>query len=274
MERPPYLPFLDSGAPSLAPGLAPIEMRNWFLPDTEADAWLHTKCEMMRARRGDVYADKGDPGRWSPLLSLMQAQGVTLAPDEWPTPLERAAASVSDDLCMMVRDADGIWRLDAASLCAPSGWVLKERIGQPLAGLHGPIPGADPVLVGRISRMFDGLRGDLLLERFNWTVQAGAERYAPDSAPFKQLARETADQDALDVLHLRVERQTLRKLINSETILFTIRVCIDPLTTVLKNPMHRHAFEQGWNAIDPDLAAYKGWPSYQRLVRYALKHLS
>lgn len=272
MQRPPYLPFMN-GAPSLAPGLAPIDVSNWFVPDTEAEAWLSDKQEMMCAARDRVYADQGDPERWEPLLGLMAEQGVVIADDEWPTPLERAAASVSDDLCLMVRGGDGVWRLEAASLCAPSGWVLAERIGQPLAGLHGPIPGAEPILVQRISRMFDALRGDLLLERFNWTVQAGATRYAADSAPLKQLARETDDADALDVLHLRVERQTLRKLINSDTILFTIRVCIDPLSTALADPMHRQAFEQAWARIDPDLAAYKGWPSYERLVRQALKRL-
>lgn len=273
MRRPPHLPFLN-GAPSLAPGLAPIAVQNWFLPDTEADAWLTEKHAMMRGHRDRVYADQGDPARWEPLLDLMTAQGVVLSTDDWPTPLERAAASVSDDLCLMVRGADGVWRLEAASLCAPSGWVLAERIGQPLSGLHGPVPGAEPVLVQRISRMFDALRGELLLERFNWTVQAGAGHHAPDAKPFKRLARETADEDALDVLHLRVERQTLRKLINSNTILFTIRICIDPIAAALADPLHRRAFEAGWADIDPDLASYKGWPSYERLVREALKRLS
>ncbi len=244
------------------------------MPDTEAAAWLSDKQALMREDRDRVYADQGDPERWAPLLDLMSEQGVAISDGDWPTPLERAAASVSDDLCLMVRGDDGVWRLEAASLCAPSGWVLTERIGQPLAGLHGPVPDAEPVLVQRISRMFDALRGELLLERFNWTVQAGAARPAADSAPFKQLARETDDQAALDVLHLRVERQTLRKLINSDTILFTIRICIDPLRIALADARHRGAFEQGWASIDPDLAAYKGWPSYERLVRQALKRLS
>ncbi|HAQ78014.1 MAG TPA: DUF3445 domain-containing protein, partial [Hyphomonas sp.] len=47
-------------------------------------------------------------------------------------PLEAASAMVSDDLCIMVRDAEGLWRLKAASLCTPTYWSLAEKFGKPL----------------------------------------------------------------------------------------------------------------------------------------------
>lgn len=273
MRRPPYLPFLN-GPPGLSPGLSPILLENWLLPDTEAEVWLSAKQTLMRKQRCAVYADVGDPERWTDLPSIMAAEGIALSNQDWPTPLETAAASVSDDFCLMVRGEDGLWHLEAASLCAPTFWKLSVRLGKPLGGLHDDVPGANPGLVRRISRMFDGLREGLVLERFNWTVQAGDARFTPNSSPLKKLARETDDADALDILHLRVERQTIRKLKELNAVVFTIRSVVDPLRGALQDETHLAAFAESWQGIDPDLAVYKGWPHYERLVRAALRDLS
>lgn len=273
MRQPPYLPFLN-GPPGLSPGLSPIPVSKWLSPDTEAESWLSSKRNLMRSHRSEVYGDIADADRWTELLDVFHQDGLSLHRGEWDTPLERAAASVSDDLCMMVRGGDGLWTLEAASLCAPTFWRLSEKLGKPLGGLHTEVPGADPTLERRISRMFDALREGLVLERFNWTVQAGDTRFAPDSAPLKAMARDTRDEDALDVLHLRVERQTIRKLTNPDAILFTIRSAVDPLRAALFDGTHIKAFADAWAGIDPDLAVYKGWPHYERLVRAALKTLS
>jgi len=122
--------------------------------------------------------------------------------------------------------------------------------------------------------MFDALRPGQVLERFNWTVQAGPARFTPDSAPLRALAAATPDDAALDVLHLRVERQTVSKLPVSGCLLFTIRVVVDPLRAALAPPGHAAAFRAAWEGTDPALAAYKGWPALERLVRAALARLS
>ena len=122
--------------------------------------------------------------------------------------------------------------------------------------------------------MFDALRPGQVLERFNWTVQAGPARFTPDAAPLKALAAATPDTDALDVLHLRVERQTISKLPASGLLLFTIRIAVDPLSAALSSPERGEAFRAAWEGTDAALAAYKGWPAYDRLVRAALERLS
>lgn len=272
MREPPYLPFL-SGPASVTPGLKPIPPEQLIAPDTEAEAWLPEKRQIMKARRAEVFFSD------LPEASLAEAAAqVTrhLPPSEeaWPTPLEAAAARVSDDLCLLQRREDGLWCLDAASLVAPTFWRLSEKAGRPLGGLHDPVPGANPGLVSRIARMFDALRPGQVLERFNWTVQAGPERFTPSAAPLKKLAAATSDEDALDVLHLRVERQTISKLPVSGLLLFTIRIAVDPLRAALFSPQQVAAFQAAWDGTDPVLADYKGWPAYERLVRAALGHLS
>lgn len=272
MRTPPYLPFL-AGPASLAPGLRPLPPERLIDPDTEADAWLPEKRRLMRERRAEVFAST------LPEAALAEAAGHVTAhlppsEEDWPTPLEAAAARVSDDLCLLQRGEDGLWRLQAASLVAPTYWLLSEKVGEPLAGLHDPVPGANPGLVSRIARMFDALRPGQVLERFNWTIQAGDARFTPSAAPLKALAAETPDAAALDVLHLRVERQTISKLAGSGLLLFTIRIAVDPLAAALSAPENAAAFRAAWEGTDPALAAYKGWPAYDRLVRAALASLT
>lgn len=268
MRAPPYLPFLN-GPLSLAPGLRPIAPEAWLCPDTEADA-LAEKRALMRDRRGEVYGAR--EGSELAVLELAAAVHEAAGPavGAWPSALEGAASAVSDDLCLLMKGGEGLWRLEAGSLCAPTFWRLGEKLGEPLGGLHGPVPGANPGMVGRIHRMFDALRPGQVLERFNWTVQPGTERFMPSQAPFKALAAEMDEGGALDGLWLRVERQTISKLPDSGAVVFTIRVAIDPLRAALAGPGHAEAFAAAWERIDPVLAEYKGWPHYERLVRAAL----
>ena len=272
MRIPPYLPYL-AGPPSLAPGLAPIDTERWLVPDTEAAAWLPAKTVLMRTHRDLVFADTGIPAVIEELAdAVMAVTGMGEA--IWESPLEMAAARVSDDLCLLMPNADGLWTLRAASLVAPTFWSLADKIGEPLTGLHGPVPNANPGLVNRIARMFDGLRPGHVLERFNWTVQAGSSRFTPSSEPLKAMARTAPEDAALELLHLRVERQTISKLPETGAVVFTIRVCIDPLHAALPDAAHRRAFEAAWDGIDPALADYKGWPDHDRLVRAALAQLA
>ena len=272
MRTPPYLPYL-AGPPSLAPGLKPIEPEKWLLPDSEAKAWLPEKTVLMRTRRAQVFADTGIPDAIAETADAVLA--VTGPGDPaWESPLERAAAQVSDDLCLLLPDERGEWTLRAASLVAPTFWSLADKIGQPLAGLHTTVPAANPGLVSRISRMFDALTPGKVLERFNWTVQAGPARFTPSSEPLKAMARAAPDDAALDLLHFRVERQTISKMPQTGVVVFTIRTCIDPLAAALPDADHARAFEAAWRGIDPALADYKGWPSYERLVRAALAQLA
>lgn len=268
MRRPPYLPFLN-GPLSLAPGLKPIAQEAWLTPDTEAHT-LADKHGVMRRHRSDVYGARD--GSELAALELAAAVHAVAGPGEgdWPSALEGAASAVSDDLCILIKDSEGLWRLEAASLCAPTFWRLGEKLGEPLGGLHGPVPGANPGMVGRIHRMFDAIQPGQVLERFNWTVQPAPDRFTPDQAPFKTRAAGLPEHGALDALWLRVERQTISKLPQTGAVAFTIRVAIDPLRAALVNTAHQNAFRAAWEGIETDLAAYKGWPHYQRLVRAAL----
>ncbi len=161
-------------------------------------------------------------------------RSTSLDPSGEP-PLVAAARLVQEDLCLLRRDAQ-TWRLVAAVLCFPSGWSLAEKIGCDLAAVHAPVPGFAGRMAQTVARMFDRLDCERPLVRWNWSIYGdGAMRQEP--AEGEAWARFPA-QSRLQQAHLRIERQTLRKLPGSGDILFTIRIHSDPLTALAKHPHH------------------------------------
>lgn len=260
--RPPYLPFLQ-GVPSFEPGLEPIPSEQWLTPDTEADAWLRDKCLIMKMMRANVSAGALDNPACEELLALIVEATGAVPNQAMPSALEEAASVVSDDLCILEASRPGDWRLTAGVLCAPTYWTLPERIGLDLGGLHGPVPGGDPDLAARVGRIFTGLKPDVVLERFNWTIQASEKRYTPD--------RPSAAGKRPRDLHLRVERQTLRKLSKSGAVVFGIRICVDPLLPILEDGETREAFEDAWLGASAHIRRYKHWQDLEPLVSQACR---
>ena len=261
-RKPPYLPFL-TGAPEFIPGLKPIDPTGWLIPDTEADAWLARKRQIMRLSRDVVAAGDLRGAAAEETLDLVQAHVPELLENGWDTALENAASIVSDDLCLLESQRPGDWRLTAGVLCAPTFWTLPERIGLDLGGLHGPVPGGDPALAARIGRVFTGLQPGTVLERCNWTIQANGERFTPE--------RPSPVGKTMDDLHLRVERQTIRKLPETGAVLFTIRICLDPLVPILADAGVRERFEDAWLGAAREVRRYKHWDELERLVATACR---
>jgi len=273
VARPPFLPFL-SGPPDFNVGLRPIGVEAWLAPDLEQGG-IPSRRALMTTRASDVF--RALPGSEHAQAEIEALVHATVpggrAPSHLPT-LMRAGWNISDDLAVMMRGPEG-WRAGAALLCSPTFFSAEEAIGKTLIGLHGPVPdrlgpnGAQ-ALGARIGRVFDMLRDGLVLERFNWTVQAGDARFTPDGAPLRALAVATRNEDALDVLHLRVERQTIRLMPESGAVLFTIRIALDPLRALFAVEGARAAFADAWTRAPEHVRAYKKWFAYERLVAAAL----
>jgi len=260
-RRPPYLPFLQ-GPPDFAPRLSPIPEARWLFPDSEAEHIMARRL-LMATRPVEVMAgDLRSPACEEAYHLIADGAGRGMGRETDP-PLQRAARLVSDDLVLLEQGPPGDWRMRSAIVTAPTYWRLPELINMDLGALHQPVPGGDPGLASRIARVFTSLAPDRILERFNWTVQAGAERFTPQ----RPSARGGQPED----LHLRVERQTVRKLPDTGAVLFTIRICLDPLTAMLEDAETREAFEDAWITAPDHVRAYKGWNRLESLVRKACR---
>jgi hypothetical protein len=252
------LPFL-AGPPDFVVGLRPLKASAWLYPDTEAHV-LPEKRALLVSQRGAVFAEtKGSQAAQAEVAAMVGGADFLAA-----------AGMVSDDFCVMEkRGAD--WVLSAATLCAPTFWSLAENIGQPVGRLHGPVPdtlgpaGAQG-LATRIARMFDAVAPGVIMERFNWTVQAGPERFTPSQTPLIARAEATPTAQAAELLHLRVERQTIQKLPETGAVLFTIRICIDPMAAVFAVDGAKPAFAAAWRGAAAHVRTYKKWPPLERHV--------
>jgi hypothetical protein len=126
-------------------------------------------------------------------------------------PLHQAALRVQEDLVLM-RKGEAGWRLAAASVCFPSSWNLREKFRRPMHEIHAPVPGfAEGTRnAGLIERMFDNLRVDMPVVRWNWSVYGDPELFHPNTHETGE-GRFGPGPVARNV-YLRLERQTLRKL--------------------------------------------------------------
>lgn len=260
MQTPPTPPYLQ-GPAAFRVGLKPIAPERWLAPDWEA-ACLPWKRALLRERLAEVHAAR--PGAEAAAAEAARLIGADT--------LAEAAALVSDDLVVLERRADA-WTVAALVLCSPTFFSAADAIGNSLHGLHAPVPAAMPDFADRIARVFDGLRPELILERWNWTVQPGAERFTPAAEPVFAPARTLAPHALAPLLHLRVERQTIRRLPQTGGVLFAIRVSLAPLAALLAAADQRASFAAAWRGTPAAVRGYKRWGLLEEAVAVLLAGL-
>ncbi|WP_309606707.1 DUF3445 domain-containing protein [Phenylobacterium sp.] len=245
-------------------GLRPIAVADW-LEGGEADPAAR-KDALLAVRPDLVWAEApgSRPGQVETLEMVEAALGPSPALPGLP-PLYAAARRVPDDLCLMEKH-DGAWRLTALSLSAGSFFTAEAVIGRSLAELHAPVTGFAERLLGRVQRVFEGLRPGLVLERRNWTLLNSADLHTPTPTPIRARIGAITPADAGRALQLRVERQTLRRLPRTGGALFTIRVWLTPLESLADQPERLAAFATAWRTAPAAFRAYKRLDLYDPLV--------
>lgn len=258
-----------NGPPQFNVGLKPINIENWLFPDDQSD-WLIEKNRLIDENSVEVFQayPQSLPAQIEAAEIIAQITKQPLKLDE--PPLLAASRLVSDDLIIMEKAGD-IWQLNALSLCAPTFFNAKYAIGKSLGLLHDPIPTEGFDLTNRIGRVFDNFAPDMVLERFNWTIQWGSQKHTPNGEVLRENARNADIKNAKSLLFERVERQTIRKLPNSGAIIFTIRIRLNNLWQMLQNPETRIAFEDAWFNAPQNVREYKKWAVLERHVDALLK---
>lgn len=237
----------------MAMGLTPQSEAEWLAPDASLREILAEKRHLLATRHDAVFlALPTANAAATELLRLLAvhlaqrfpgvyrfenqhrlantATGETWDMDAPPLhPLDIAGRLVAEDLCLLQASDEG-YRLIGASLCFPNRWRLDEKIGQSLDVIHAPVPGLEAALHRPIAHFFAALKPDRILARVNWGI-------ADDPARFQPVGREAdaaiTAANAGAALYLRMERQTLRRLPQSQAVLFTIRTEITPLDRVI-----------------------------------------
>ena len=264
-------------------GVKPLDPAEWIDVDEHLLAFLAEKQRVNAAHPAEVsVAEPGTEAAEAEVLALLAEHLPRRFPDVYRRegnavevvpagrrvaldapgvpPLAIAASLVQEDLAIL-RKGEAGWRLAAASLCFPSSWALREKFGRPMHEIHAPVPGfgAGTRNAMLIERMFDHLRPEMPVIRWNWSLYGDDTLFHPGSADPK-VRRFGAGERAENVF-LRVERQALRRLPQSGHILFTIRIHVDPLKALERHPEARRiatALVEQLMALSPAQLDYKG----------------
>lgn len=243
---------LQPGPPWLTMGTRSLDLADWLIADDDRDRDLATKADLLRTNHAEVFASLDSPAvrdASTEVLDLVAAS-VPGAPDGPVHPLEAAARLVQEDLCVIVL-RDGAPHLDAGCVCFPSYWRISDKVGQPLAHVHGPVAHYADELTGRVDRVLGRLRPERPLWRRNWTIHDDPTYFLPRRTPRRAVR-------APEGLWLRSERQTLRRLGVPGTLLFTIRTQQVPLAVLDERPDIARGLAATIDAWSPEVWAYKG----------------
>lgn len=259
MSRAPQAPdWLDelpaeAGPPWLSMGTRGLEASAWLLPDDDRERDLALKASLLTERHDEVFAALPAPVAHQAsreVLALVEAAIGHRSGDRSLHPLDAAGRLVQEDLCLLVI-RDGAPHLDAASLCFPSYWRLRDKLGQPLAAVHSPVAHYADELAKKVDRFISRLAVDRPVWRRNWSIHDDPTYFLPDPTP-------PVAVDPPRGLWLRSERQTLRRLSTPDSVLFTIRTQQVPLVVLAQRRDVARRMAAAIEAWSPQLAAYKG----------------
>ncbi|MFD1696952.1 heme-dependent oxidative N-demethylase family protein [Roseibium aestuarii] len=286
----PLPPFLhtpyDGSKQPFSVGLEPITPETWLEADGHFVRDVAYKKRLLADRRDKVFQALPDT-----LAAQTEARDLILAhlagrpeafadapvtsdPDD--APLIQAARRVQEDLVLMRKGPDG-YLLAAACLCFPSSWSLLEKFGKSMHDIHVNVPDFNGARMGNVvARIFDNLRPEQLVARYNWSIYDDDDLHHPQP---KQIDPQLTGDGAPSLigLHVRVERQTLRRLPESGDILFTIKVHHDPLPLLEQHPngpVWAASLREQLLGLTPQQAAYKGLTHHRPALAEALEAIA
>lgn len=234
------------------------------MEDLHAD--LMEKAWVLSEHADDaVVSLPGSQGPAGEVLALVNQaladHNLPLVDDGPEPPLERAALRIHEDLMLMERKDDE-WVMTAGAVCFPTGWSPAANLGRSLAGIHAVVPRFDDIALA-VDRLFARLRPGSIVWRPNWSVVDTATLRLP--AGQRRMDPQTT---TVDDLHLRIERQTLRRLVeHPDAMVFTVRVHRWPLWSVL--PELDLGLLQTLQTMPDDVANYKNLLAWREtLVEY------
>jgi hypothetical protein len=277
-----YLPF-EPGPYRMAMGLVAVPETSWFEIDARYREEIAERHRLLAEHRAEVFGSKpgSDPARAETLTMILEhltrvhpdwfaCEGTTihnrLTGESWERgardPLELAGRLVQEDLCVIEASPEGP-RLTAAVLCFPSRWRLHEKLGRPLAEVHGIVPFYADRLARPVDRFMANVRVGHIAGRLNWSLMDDPTLFQPTGKWRTAHDATITEQNAGERLYLRVERQTLRRLPDSNAILFGIRVHVYRLARSVMTRESAAVLAAAVRALPEETAHYKSLPMFR-----------
>ena len=287
MTLPKYTPYLD-GQGGVKIGLSPISESKWLEIDNKFEEEIRLKKKLLKTNRNDVLQiTLGSEDKQNEILEsivsylqkfhsdifkvtndsvYIESTNDLYKLNQFKNPIELASLLVQEDLVMMSPKEDKFY-LEAASLSAPSHWSLTEKFSKSLMDLHHGVPGYKEDIGQRVDEIFNRLPTERILERFNWSIYDDPKLFQPvHSKPLVEFKESKPNK-----LFLRVERQTIRKLPVYGTVLFTIRVYVDPIESILNDEQTLASLKMALENLSEPMKKYKSIDQLEKTLLLWLK---
>jgi dimethylamine monooxygenase subunit A len=250
-------------APAFQIGLQPISPGDWLLVDGDYESFMCAKRAQLslspdrfyrtlpaslaaqRELRGAVVAHLLDEhsalfSRSNGILTCSAGGRSWDLNDESIEPLWQISDFVQEDF-MLLEESHGRQTITAASNAYSSSGRLVASVGRDVRWAHEPVPSLTTVHGSRIDRILASVHEDALCARFNWQLTPLASIFFPhdphaaNNAALKSVSAQLSKDPSLapSLLHVRVERQTLRRLPATRAVAFSIHTYSDPLSSLI-----------------------------------------
>ena len=181
-------------------------------------------------------------------------------------PLNLAGRHVQEDLIIMGDRHDGLF-LEAGQLCFPSNWSLTFVLGMEFKAIHTPVPGImDNRFIEKVERFIMRIRPSSAWERKNWSITISNKLDTPleTYSDWGKLRYNVTEENAGELVNLRVEVQRLYRLPVTNDILFSIHTHLLSLNELMTNDEWLKKFYTNVKTLPHELAEYKGISLYKR----------
>ena len=223
-------------------GLRPVEHSEWFASDISKELYAY-KQDLLKTRYSDVIAATEDSVEAQDLL----AKKLNITEQNYQDLVADISLSVPDDLCII--ECKGDQRLLAASICSPSYWNIKSKIGKSLKAIHKPVNSLNEKIGNPIEKFINNAPIDTPFLRENWFVHGDDQRM--------HLKPEDFPAGPVDSWIVRSERETLYKFDESYS-LFAINVRFQRLSDIFQFDDAKEGLQLSLERMDADEIEYFG----------------
>ena len=223
-------------------GLRPVEHSKWFASDISEELYAY-KEDLLKTRYSDVIAATEDSVAAQNLL----AKKLNITEQNYQDLVADISLSVPDDLCII--ECKGDQRLLAASICSPSYWNIKSKIGKSLKAIHKPVNSLNEKIGNPIEKFINNAPIDTPFLRENWFVHGDDQRM--------HLKPEDFPAGPVDSWIVRSERETLYKFDEFYS-LFAINVRFQRLSDIFQFDDAKEGLQLSLERMDADEIEYFG----------------
>jgi dimethylamine monooxygenase subunit A len=193
--------------------------------------------------------------------------------DESKDPLWQISDFVQEDF-MLLEEIDGQPLITAASNAYSSSGRLVASVGRGIRWAHEPVPTLTAMHGSRIDRILQSLHEDAPCARFNWQLTPlgslffSHDPHAANQSALRSVSVRLAKDPSLapSLLHMRVERQTLRRLPETRAVAFSIHTYSDPLASLCSDTASLAALLRLLKSYPPERLQYNEMDSIHGAV--------